>query len=245
MVTDSKIDQAKTSHLIAPLQEKTRVLVIDDEPDILELIVDCLSDEKFELFPVSSGDNIISVIERFKPDVILTDKVMPTLSGDDVIKKIRQSALYSMTPIFVITGQTGETEKIGTFEIGADDYLTKPFSPGELKARVMALARRTKRTTSPVRPIDNSPLKIDTAAHRVSVNEAEIALTLTEFKILEILQQKVTHTVSRDELLKHALGSQFVSGRTIDVHITALRRKLGTYGKNIITVRGVGYRLES
>lgn len=221
---------------------KTRVLVIDDEPDVLELIVDCLADEKLSVMPLSSAENIFSDLESFKPDVILTDKMMPIISGNDVIQKIRQSADYASTPIFVLTGQTDETQKLDTFEMGADDYLTKPFSPGELKARVFALARRTKRAPNDSAKTD-SPLKIDLSAHRVVLNETEISLTLTEFKILNVLQQKMSLTVSRDDLLKQALGSQFVSGRTIDVHITALRRKLGDFGKKIITVRGIGYRL--
>jgi DNA-binding response OmpR family regulator len=224
-------------------KEKTRVLIIDDEPDVLDVIVDILSDGNFELLPLSSPVNLIDQVEKFKPHVILTDKMMPVLSGNDVIKQIRENTKFSATPIFVVTALTDVDSKVDTFEIGADDYLTKPFTPGELRARVMALARRSRRNARATLTAADSPLQIDSASHHATLNNQELSLTLTEFKILETLQKKITQTITRDELIKQALGSQFVTGRTIDVHITALRKKLGAFGRNIITVRGVGYRL--
>jgi DNA-binding response OmpR family regulator len=227
------------------IAEKTKILIIDDEPDMLDLIAECLADDNFELKSISSAINILSDIETFKPDLILTDKLMPHTSGHEVITQIRQSPKYFSTPILVLTGLISEKDKIESLDIGADDYITKPFSPAELKARVRAHARRSKREARQSEATKKMGLFIDPQTQKATLFDEELSLTLTEFKILSLLYINLNKIVSRDLLLKEAFSSSVVTGRNVDVHIVSLRRKLGNCGKDLISVRGVGYKLSS
>ncbi len=210
---------------------------------MLDIILESLQDPSFIFKPLTSSKDLWADIEAFQPGLILTDKLMADRSGNDIIQQVRQSPRYCAIPIIILSGQTDLAEKVLTLQLGADDYLTKPFSPEELKARVIAVIRRSRRSSMLDSQTAKSPLVINAAAHTVTIFEREIALTLTEYKILELLNSHVKHTVTRGDIVIQALGSTHVSGRTIDVHIASLRYKLGEFGRNIVTVRGIGYKL--
>ena len=216
-------------------------MVIEDEPDILELVVDCLSGPSFELIPLNSTENFLAKVAISKPDLIVTDKRMPGVGGQEVIEQIRGSDQFSNTPILVLSGHDSECAIVHMLEIGADDYIVKPFSPLELKARISALLRRIK----PHAGGGHKTIQIDLAGHRISHQGREIAFTLAEFRILKTLLEKANKIVTRQDLVDYGLGTKFVSSRTVDVHIAAVRKKLGDIGKNIRTVRGVGYKFVS
>jgi DNA-binding response OmpR family regulator len=170
--------------------------------------------------------------------------MMPGKSGKEIMKEIRSSARFSEVPVMMVTGLDGEAEKIEALEMGADDYVTKPFSIREVIARANALARRSKAAhKSQQQNLVVKELTVDFAAHKVLLKGQEIALTLTEFKILVELLKQSGLVLTRDKLRERALGNLNVTDRTIDVHMASLRKKLKEMGDTIETVRGVGYRM--
>ena len=221
-----------------------RVLVVEDEDEIREFLVGQLKETGAEAKGLSNGNDIINVIGQFNPSMILLDQMMPGKSGRDVLRDIRSHASFSEIPIMLVTGLDNEAEKIQALELGADDYVTKPFSVKEVIARCHALMRRSRAAhkTEQVN-IAIKDLSVDFAAHRVLLRNKEVPLTLTEFKILVELLRQVGQVLTRDKLREKALGNLNVTDRTIDVHMASLRKKLEDMGDNIETVRGVGYRL--
>ena len=221
-----------------------RVLVIEDEEEIREFLVSQFIEVGNHAVGLSSGEAVIQSMENFQPSVILLDQMMPGKSGRDVIREIRSHARFSETPIMMVTGLDSEQEKIEALEMGADDYVTKPFSVKEVIARAQALVRRAKAAhKSQQKNLTVGELNIDFTAHRVMMRNQAVPLTLTEFKILCELLKQQGQVLTRDKLRERALGNLNVTDRTIDVHMASLRKKLSEMGDKIETVRGVGYRM--
>jgi DNA-binding response OmpR family regulator len=219
------------------------VLVIDDEKDLIKLVDYHLSREGYLVIGAKDGLQGLETAKKHKPDLILLDIMLPGMDGWEVCKHLKKSTELSRIPVIMLTARTQEMDKVLGLELGADDYITKPFSPRELVARVKAILRRSE---SPVKKnslkIDN--LLIDYTGRTVSAGNKIIDLTNTEFNILWHLANHQGRVVPRDELISASRGDDaMVVDRTIDVHIASLRKKLGKSGDIIETVRGVGYKL--
>lgn len=227
-----------------------KVMVVEDESDIREILKNLLEEEGFEVIALDHGLNLMAELNSNRPDLLLLDQILPGKTGVEAVKEVRASENFGRLPIIMVTGLSGEEDKVHALDLGADDYVTKPFYPKELAARIKALARRTdlkfNDTRVPTKAEDRitrDQLLIDFSAHRVTVAGLEIALTLTEFKILGELLKQSGQVLTREKLRERALGNLNVTDRTIDVHMASLRKKLGTViGNQIETVRGVGYR---
>lgn len=223
---------------------KLRVLVLDDEPEIVDVIVSCLEAAGMQAEGHSSSVAALTGLKDFKPDIVLLDRLLPGISGIEVVREVR--ALSDSTPILMITAVDTEHEIVSAFETGVDDYLTKPFSSRELVARVKAITRRSlgsKRETP--ESLTYGELHIHLKTHEVTLSRRPLSLTLTEFKLLKELVVEPDVVRSRDYLRQRVLESDHGSDRTIDVHMASLRRKLGSLATSICTVRGVGYRLKA
>ena len=220
------------------------VLVIDDEKDLLELVRYNLEKEHLDVITASDGQSGLEIGLKHKPDLVLLDLMMPGMNGMEVCKQLRADARTSRVPIIMLTAKAAETDKIVGLEMGADDYITKPFSVRELIARVRALLRRSGPGAEAAEVIRRGDLQIDTAKHEVTYGGQRVSLTATEFRILEFLASRPGRVLSRDDIIDGALGRDAsVFNRTIDVHVTALRKKLGPVGgQKIETVRGFGYK---
>jgi DNA-binding response OmpR family regulator len=220
------------------------VLVIDDEKDLLELVRYNLEKEHLDVITANDGQSGLEIGLKHKPDLVLLDLMMPGMNGMEVCKQLRADARTSRVPIIMLTAKAAETDKIVGLEMGADDYITKPFSVRELIARVRALLRRSGPAAEAQEVIRRGDLQIDTAKHEVTYGGQRVQLTATEFRILEFLASRPGRVLSRDDIIDGALGRDAsVFNRTIDVHVTALRKKLGPVGgTKIETVRGFGYK---
>ena len=222
------------------------IAIIEDEPDIAELISMYLQKAGFKTKEFYEAKNFYRFLQQKKPNLVILDLMLPDIDGIEVCKYLRGNKKYSDTPIIMVTARTDEIDKVLGLELGADDYITKPFSPRELVARVKAVLRRNniKDDTNKIRVINNI-LKIDLYRYEVYVGNKKINLTSTEFKILELLSSKKGWAFSRDQLLDYLWGDEkIVVDRTIDVHIRHIRDKLGNAGKFIKNIRGLGYKLE-
>ena len=219
------------------------VLVIDDEKDLLELVRYNLEKEHIDVITASDGQSGLDIGLKHKPDLVLLDLMMPGMNGLEVCKQLRADSRTSRVPIIMLTAKAAETDKIIGLEMGADDYITKPFSVRELLARVRAVLRRTAVSAAANEIIRRGKLTIDVGTHEVKWGEERLTLTATEFRILEYLTTRVERVHSRDEILQ-AMGRETASlDRTVDVHVTSLRKKLGTEAaRHIETVRGFGYK---
>lgn len=220
-----------------------KVLVVDDELDVRDYLATTLQEEGFDVSAVEDGDGIIESLKRFTPDIILLDYKMPKVSGVDVIRFLKAHQEYNTIPIIMVTGIDGEDEKVQALELGADDYIVKPFMPRELGARIKAVLRRSKESLKEVENVSAHGININLRSHKASIGEKELSLTLTEFKILAELIRKKGQVLSRDDLRQSALGNLNVSDRTIDVHMASLRKKISDRSRLVQTVRGVGYRM--
>ncbi len=225
--------------------ETLKVLVIEDENEIREFLVSQFIEAGALAQGLPSGEHVLQAMESLDPNLVLVDQMMPGKSGKEIIHEIRSSVRFCETPIMVVTGLDGETEKILALDMGADDYVTKPFSVKELISRANALVRRAKAAHKQnQKNLVIKNLTVDFSAHKVLLDGNEIQLTLTEFKILCELLKQSGQVLTRDKLREHALGNFNVTDRTIDVHMASLRKKLDEMGETIHTVRGVGYRME-
>lgn len=228
---------------------RKKILVVDDESDIGELLQYNLEQEGFEVRVILQGEKMMEALNQFKPDLVILDLMLPGVSGLDLCRQLKRQTQYENLPIIILSAKSSETDKIVGLEIGADDYMTKPFSPREAVARVKAVLRRYEDTrapsTQPSSVFEYEGLRLDTSRYEVAVDEEEVKLTNTEFKILLCLVQQPGHVFNRSQLIEFALGKDVsVVDRTIDVHITNLRKKLNTRGPQIESIRGVGYRLK-
>ncbi len=225
---------------------KELIAIIDDEPDIVELVSLHLKKAGFKVRGFFDAKSFYQFLNKETPELIILDLMLPDIDGIEICKYLKANERYSLIPIIMLTAKGEESDKILGLELGADDYVTKPFSPRELVARVKAVLRRRSLSHDEKKIIKiDDLLKIDLQKYEVYVNEKKVNLTTTEFKILEILSKKRGWVFSRDQLLNYLWGNEkIVIDRTIDVHIKHLRDKLGPAGKFIKNVRGIGYKLE-
>ncbi len=222
---------------------KGTILLIDDEKDLVELVRYNLEQEGFDVIAAADGKAGLEIALRHRPDAILLDWMMPGVDGLEVCRRIREDARTARVPILMLTAKAAEPDRVVGLEIGADDYVTKPFSPRELVARVKALLRRRAQEEAPPDVIRRGDLVIDAVRHAITCRSKAVELTPTEFRILRFLAARPGRVFSRDDILEGALDREdAVVARTIDVHVTAIRRKLGRCGAAVETVRGFGYR---
>ena len=222
----------------------TKILVIDDEPSIINLVSAYLKPEGYEVYTAADGNAGLKAARAFKPDLIILDLMLPGIDGIELLTRLRrESDVY----VIMLTARTDETDKVIGLSVGADDYVTKPFSPRELTARVKAALRRIK-TGSP--PGDERSVlsfkhvRIDAGAHTVTVDDVPVELTSIEFDLLRALAENRGRVLSREQLLEKIWGTEYFGEmRVVDVHLGHVRQKLGNEAL-IATVRGVGYRFE-
>jgi len=238
----------------APQQEhrvsKVDVLIVEDEPEIAELIRFHVQREGLVAKTVASGRTALDLVRETPPALLVLDLMLPDLDGLEVCRRLKQRAETRGVPILMVSAKGEEADIVAGIELGADDYVTKPFSPRVLMARLKNILRRREALNS-VEPdesgrllIANGALVIDHERHVVTCHGAPVDLTLTEFGLLHFLAQRPGFVRTRDQIISAIHGkSTVLSSRTVDVHVTALRRKLGELGNVIETVRGVGYRL--
>ena len=228
-----------------------RVLVVEDEPDIAALIAYQLTREGFRVETAGSGTEALDAVGREVPDLVLLDRMLPGLSGDEVLVRLKSEPATMNVPVLLLTAKRGQEDRIEGLELGADDYLTKPFSPRELVLRVQAILRRVQETgaTAGGRILRAGPIRLHVESHRTSLDGEELTLTPTEFRLLQALMERRGRTQSRTQLLEKAWSvesgvSDRIQTRTVDMHVRRLRSKLGPVGEWIQTVRGFGYRLK-
>lgn len=225
---------------------KEKILVVDDEKKIVTLVRAYLEHDGYRVIEAGDGEKALALFEQEKPDLIVLDIMLPELDGIEVCRKIRH---YSNVPIIMLTAKDEDTDKIIGLELGADDYITKPFSPRELMARIKAIFRRMKNKESPEKYINLGDLALDEDRFKATCSGRSLDLTTTEFRILAALARAAGRVLSRSQLLDIALGETYEGyERTIDVHIKNLRHKLAEAasgkGCNIKTIRGMGYKIQ-
>jgi DNA-binding response OmpR family regulator len=224
---------------------KGSILVIDDEQDLIELVRYNLVKEGFEVSAALDGESGLAAALREKPDVVVVDLMLPGIDGLEVCRALRADERTAQIPVIMLTAKTSESDRIVGLELGADDYVTKPFSPRELAARIKAVLRRVAQRQPTLDFIRHGDLAIDLVRHEVVCEDKSVSLTATEFRLLQFLASRPGRVFSRGEIIDAALGKDVaVLDRTIDVHVMALRRKLGNCGEWIETIRGFGYKFQ-
>lgn len=223
------------------MHSEARVLVVDDEHALRRLLRLYLEREGYEVVEADNGLDALSTVRRNSIDVALVDVMLPELDGFSLVRRIREE---SALPIILITARGEETNRVAGLELGADDYVVKPFSAPEIVARVRAQLRRARGLVSAPAPLRHGDLELDERGRRVAVNGREVELTRREFDLLAALLRDPTRVHTREALLELVWGSPDYQSKTVDVHIAALRRKLGD-AVRISALRGVGYRLET
>jgi two-component system, OmpR family, alkaline phosphatase synthesis response regulator PhoP len=222
----------------------SNILVVEDDPDIADLIRHYLEKAGHSVRSLSSGSAVMPHLRSELPDLVVLDLMLPELDGLMVCQAMRSDPRTAAVPIIMVTARGDEADRITGLELGADDYVTKPFSPKELAARVSALLRRMQRTGPPSAILHYGPIRIDADRHTVTVNDEEVRLTAKEFLLLQYLLQHRGRVLSRDLLLTDVWGYQYTGGtRTVDVHIRRLREKLPVLADAIETVKQFGYKL--
>lgn len=218
------------------------ILVVEDDPDILRLLTYNIRAAGYDVVTASDGNSALAMVRQYLPCLVLLDIMIPGISGFDVCKELKRGVQTRKIPIIMLTARGDEVDRVVGLELGADDYVVKPFSPRELILRIAAVLRRSS-PDEVDKPWVKDGLSVDFSAHRVEVDGAEVALTATEFKLLTELLKNSGKVQTRDQLLNKVWTYQFEGyARTVDTHIRRLRRKLGPYSDWIITIRGVGYK---
>ncbi len=224
----------------------SRVLIVEDEPDIRELVVHHLKREGYQVSVAASGEEALRQVQASPPDLVLLDLMMPAMNGLEVCRRLRQDPATASLPIVMLTAKGDEVDRVLGLELGADDYVVKPFSPKELLARVRAVLRRSLPAPG-ASPTTLGALTIDPGTHTVSVGDEVLALTPKEFDLLRALVEARGRVLSREFLLdrvwRYSRASE-IESRTVDVHVRRLRVKLGPEGRRVLTVKSVGYRMD-
>ncbi len=220
-----------------------KILVVEDERDILELISYNLRREGYQVTGATSGEEGLRVFSEVRPDLVVLDLMLPGLDGLDVCKAIKQKSVR--TCILILTARDGEADVITGLELGADEYVTKPFSPRVLKARIKALLRRSKLKDPPSRELVVEDMVIHSGKHEVKIQGNPVHLTNMEFRVLHLLASRRGWAYTRPQIVTAIRGEEFaVTDRSVDTLIVGLRKKMGRYSHYIETVRGVGYRFK-
>jgi len=234
--------RVRTKHMAEKL-----ITIVDDEEDIVELVSHHLKREGFKVKEFHNGRDFLSYIASVVPDLAVLDIMLPGIDGLEICRMLKQKSATASIPIIMLTAKASEADVVVGLELGADDYIVKPFSPRELVARCKTVLRRVGAAEAPEDVINVGPLRINLEKYEVTVEGNKIILTTTEFKILEVLAEGKGRVFTRDQLLKKKRlwgDDKLVYDRTIDVHIKNLREKLGITGSMIKTVRSIGYKLE-
>lgn len=222
---------------------KEKILVVDDEQDLVKLIRYHLEKDGYKVLCAYNGDDALFLTRKERPELIILDLMLPGIDGLEICKKLKADQELAHTAIVMLTAKGEESDITLGLKLGADDYMTKPFSPKELVARVQAVLRRTQSAQVRKDYIKIDDISIDLSKHEVTIMNEPIPLTLTEFKLLHQLASKPGRVFTRDQLLDAISGPEtFVIDRTIDVHIASLRKKLKAFANRIITIRGIGYK---
>jgi len=220
------------------------ILVVEDDHDIAELIAHYLRKAGWQVHAEATGDEGLAYARRETVDLIVLDVMLPGLSGLEVCRALRANAATAAIPIIMVTARADEGDRIMGLELGADDYLGKPFSPNELVARIKALMRRTQRAERPASTLTLGPLSMDLSRHTVALDGQEVKLTAKEFLLLQYLLEHRGRVLSRDLLLSDVWGYRYTGGtRTVDVHVRRLREKLPVLTTALVTVKQFGYKL--
>jgi phosphate regulon transcriptional regulator PhoB len=226
------------------------ILVVEDEPDIRKLLQYNLVQERYKVIEAEDSEQALKVLQRARPNLIILDLMLPGMSGMELCKLLRDRQDTAHLPILMLTAKAGEADKVIGLEMGADDYLAKPFSPREMVARVRAILRRAESAAAADSPpsYEKGPLRIDFTTYEVFARGKTIKLTLKEFELLRFLAQNPNRVLSRDQLLDRVWGGEtYVTPRTVDVHIRRLRKAIekdDSHPKWILTLRGVGYKFD-
>ncbi len=222
---------------------KSKILVVDDEPDVVELVEFNLRNAGFDVITAEDGEAALKKAKSSAPDLLVLDIMLPEIDGFEVCKLLRRDPATAKIPIIMLTAKAAEIDRVLGLEFGADDYLTKPFSPRELILRIKKLIQRKTGEAEKAEQYRAGALTLDTARHMVAVNDEPVVLTATEFNLLLILVQRRGRVQSRDQLLRDVWGyDRIVDTRTVDTHMRRLREKLGPVSEFLETVRNVGYR---
>jgi len=229
------------------MESGAQILVVDDEPDILSVLVYHLSRDGHRVATAVNGPGALKAALADQPDLIVLDLMLPGMDGYEVLRRLRRDERTEMIPVILLTARREEEERVKGFEVGADDYITKPFSARELSLRVSALLRRSKaQPVSTTRRLSVGPVALDREAHLAFCGDEEIELSPLEYRLLEILLERRGRVQSRRRLLDAVWESNSgLETRTVDMHVARLRQKLGESGPLIETVRGVGYRFRA
>jgi two-component system alkaline phosphatase synthesis response regulator PhoP len=230
---------------------KHRILIVDDDKEVVRLMRSYLEQSGYEVLVAYNGETALHILRRDRPDLLLLDLMLPDRDGWDITRTVRNDPTLRHTPIIMLTARVEDTDKIVGLEIGADDYVTKPYNPREVVARVRARLR----VQGMVQGVDHlkilqvGGLRLDVGRHEFHIEDREIPLTGTEFEILRVLMEQAGYVLTRNELVRKAMGSEFLGiERTLDSHISNLRQKIEPDPRNpryIKTVYGVGYRLDA
>jgi two-component system phosphate regulon response regulator PhoB len=221
-----------------------RILLIEDEPDIAEVLQYNLEKEGFEVETAHRGDTGLEVIRRGVPDLLLLDLMLPGIDGLELTRLLKRDTATARLPIVMLTARGEEVDRIVGLELGADDYISKPFSPREVVLRVKAVLRRFQHEESEAELLEIGGIELDISAHQLRVWGKEVPLTATELRLLRLLMERSGRVQTRGQLLSDVWGyAEDIDSRTVDTHIRRLRRKLGSEADRIETVIGVGYRL--
>jgi len=223
----------------------TRILVVEDDQDIAQLVARYLEKAGFAADVVSSGRDALTAIRARAPDLLILDRMLPHVDGLEICRAVRSNAKTAAMPIIMLTARAEESDRIVGLELGADDYVAKPFSPSELVARVRALLRRAQRAAPAAgATMTYGPIVVDPDRHMVSSNGHDVTLTAKEFLLLEYLLQHRGRVLSRDVLLTDVWGYRYTGGtRTVDVHVRRLREKFPLLADALVTVKQFGYKL--
>lgn len=222
---------------------RLKVLIVEDDRTISDVLIYNLTEFGFDVQSAMNGLEGIDRAKRFLPDVVLLDVMLPGMDGLEVCRQLRSAQETKSAKIIMLTAKSEEADQLVGFNVGADDYVTKPFSVRVLIERIKSICRRTTDESPSDSPLVCGPISIDRTKHRVLIDNEQVLLTASEFRLLETLLRHPGRVFDRSELIESALGADtLVLERTIDVHIRSLRKKLGRYADRIETVRGVGYR---
>jgi len=223
---------------------KERILVVEDEEDIRELLKYNLEKEVYQVSGAATGEEALKAVGNLLPDLILLDLMLPGIDGLEVCRRVRGEVQTKHVPIIMLTAKGEEADIVTGLELGADDYITKPFSPRVLLARIRAALRRRGQPLPPAtEPLKTAELVIHPGRHEVLLKGKPVQLTVTEFRLLHLLVRKPGWVFTRSQIVDEIHGEDYpVSDRSIDVQIVSLRKKLGTLGSHIETIRGIGYR---
>tara|TARA_B100000941_G_scaffold96834_1_gene67487 strand:+ start:115 stop:795 length:681 start_codon:yes stop_codon:yes gene_type:complete len=223
-----------------------KLFIVEDEPDLRDTLKYNFENEGFKVKAFSSGESFLDILQKNKPNLVILDLMLPGLSGLDICRELRSNDNYAGIGVVMLTAKSEEVDRIVGFELGADDYVTKPFSVRELILRVKVLLKKRTENSANEQILEYGPISMNLEAHDVSVNGQSIILTALEFKLLKHLLKRKGRVQTRDQLLGDVWGySSEVTTRTVDTHIKRLREKLGKPGELIQTIRGVGYRFNN